>query len=344
MEQFDMQQYWKIMPQYHPGYPILRRQANVQGGVLLLYKGILNLMVVAAVFASAFAQMFATMFSSAMESAAMPELDLDAIMSEMMDSMGWGYLMAVLVGWVLLRLWKGNDFFHYEIYRTGRPMHLGTFVCLVCLAFGCQLPAQLLTMGLEWLSNLFGGSLTDVLQENGADMDTLPMWLYACLAAPITEELLFRGLLLRSMAPFGKKFAIVVSAVLFGLYHGNPIQTPYAFAVGLILGYVALEYNVIWAMVLHMMNNLLLGDSLPRLLQLLPYQLGDLVMWAVLILFFLVSIIILLLKWRQILHMRRQECVEPWQKHAFWKSPCMILVVVWSLLDIVMVCVMALRA
>ena len=331
------------MPQYHPGYPILRRQANVQGGVLLLYKGILNLMVVA-VFASAFAQMFATMFSSAMESATMPELDLDAIMSEMMDSMGWGYLMAVLVGWVLLRLWKGNDFFRYEIYRTGRPMPLGTFVCLVCLTFGCQLPAQLLTMGLEWLSNIFGGSLTDVLQENGADMDTLPMWLYACLAAPITEELLFRGLLLRSMAPFGKKFAIVVSAVLFGLYHGNPIQTPYAFAVGLILGYVALEYNVIWAMVLHMMNNLLLGDSLPRLLQLLPYQLGDLVMWAVLIIFFLVSIIILLLKWRQIRRRCWQECVEPWQKHAFWKSPCMILVVVWSLLDIVMVCVMALRA
>lgn len=349
MEEFDAQQYWldqqdpRQMIQYHPGYRALRSQANVQGGVLLLYKGIMNLMVIVAVFAATLAQMMGMLFSSGGDADAMMNIDMDALMGNMMASMGLGYLMAVLIGWVILRIWKGNDYFRYEIYRKGAPMPFVTFLCLVCLTFGCQLPAQLMSMGLEWVSNLLGGSLTEVMQENGADTDALPMWLYVCLAAPVTEELLFRGLLLRSIAPFGKKFAIVVTAVLFGLYHGNPIQTPYAFLVGLILGYVAMEYNVIWAMILHMMNNLLLSDSLPRLLQLLPYQLSEVIMWVILILFFLASAIILLLKWRTILQRNREEVVESWQNQAFWKSPCVILVCVWSILDIGMVCVMALR-
>ena len=35
--------------------------------------------------------------------------------------------------------------------------------------------------------------------------------------------------------------------------------------VGLVLGYTAVKYNIVWAMVLHMVNNLILGDTIPRL-------------------------------------------------------------------------------
>ena len=60
------------------------------------------------------------------------------------------------------------------------------------------------------------------------------------------------------------------SAFLFGLFHGNLLQTPYAFLVGLVLGYVAVEYSVGWSMALHIFNNLVLADLLSRLTANLP--------------------------------------------------------------------------
>ena len=316
----------------------LRRQANVQGGVLLIYRVIMNVALFAVIFAVSFAQAFRMSFEGGFY--ADFSAILNTVMDSMMDTMGWGHLAAVLIGWLILRLWKKKNFFKNEIYKPGKPMSIGGFMALTCLVMGCQLPAQLLTMGLEWVANLFGGSFVEILEQNAVDTDSLSLWLYVCLAAPITEEILFRGLVLRSLEPYGKKFAIIVSAVLFGLYHGNPIQTPYALLVGLILGYVAVEYNVIWAMVLHMINNLLLGDSLPRLLEGLPYNVADTVMWIVLIVFFLASLVVLLIKWRTVAEKSREETVEPWQKRAFWRSPCVVILCIMCLMDMGLILLM----
>lgn len=316
----------------------LRRQANLQGGALMIYRVIMN----AAVFAVIFAVAFAEAFRVALERG--PNADfgdmMEAVMGSMMDTMGWGYLLAVLVGWLILRLWKKNAFFKNEIYKPGKPMGVGTFVALVCLTFGCQLPAQLLTMGLEWVSNLLGGSFMEIMEKSAVDLNDPAMWLYVCLAAPITEELLFRGLVMRSVEPYGKKFAIVVSAVLFGLYHGSPVQTPYAILVGLVLGYVAMEYNVVWAMVLHMMNNLLLSDTMTRLLERLPYNMAEVVSWVVLILFFLAALVVLLCKWRAVAEKCREETIEPWQKRAFWRSPCVAILCLMCLADMGLILIM----
>lgn len=57
--------------------------------------------------------------------------------------------------------------------------------------------------------------------------------------APLFEELLFRGVLQRRLEKHaGNVFAVVLSAVLFGLYHGTPVQGLAAFLAGLFLGYV----------------------------------------------------------------------------------------------------------
>lgn len=317
----------------------LRRQANIQGGALLIYKVIMNVAVYAVIFAVSFAEAFKLAFAGGLDTDI--EATMEAVTDSTMAAMGWGYLLAVLAGWLILRLWKKNTFFKQEIYKPGKPMGVGSFIALVFLTFGCQLPAQLLTIAAEWVTNLFGGSIVRVLEENAVDMDNMSMWLYVALAAPITEELLFRGLVMRSLQPYGKKFAIIVSAVLFGLYHGNPIQTPYAILVGLILGYVAMEYNVVWAMVLHMMNNLLLSDTMTRLLERLPYNVAETVSWVVLIVFFLAALLVLLIKWRTVAEKCREETVDAWQKKAFWRSPCVIILCISCVFDMALICLMA---
>ena len=311
----------------------LRRQANIQGGALLIYKGIMNVAVIALTSAATVIVAIMATIAGFMHGA--QDMDMAAFTGELLTNvMGFGYLLAVVIGFVILLLWKKPCYIRQTILQKGNPMSPVSFLALVCLVFGCQLPAQLLTYGFDWLCGLFDGSFMEVLEQNAVDTDSLTMWLYVCLAAPIAEELLFRGLLLRSLEPYGKKFALLVSSVLFGLFHANPVQTPYAFLVGLLLGYAALQYHVVWAIVLHILNNLLLGDLLPRLLGILPYGLEEALGWIILGAFFLAALFVLLIKWRLVAEKCAEEQVQPWQRKAFWRAPCVVILCIWCCIDI----------
>jgi membrane protease YdiL (CAAX protease family) len=211
-------------------------------------------------------------------------------------SNGWGYIATCILGGIILLLWKKKDFCFKIIWKTGRPLKLGSFFSITAIFISGQLVFQVLAVILEWLLNLLGLSLMDSMEAASASADTLSMFLYMGLFAPVFEEVLFRGLVMRTLEPFGKKFAILASAYLFGIFHGNLIQSPYAFAVGLILGYVAMEHNIGWAMVLHMINNLILGDSLVRLTAGLGAGLSDLIFWIIIIGCGIASVLILIRK------------------------------------------------
>lgn len=312
----------------------LRREGNVQGGALMLYKAIMNIVVLLVTMVAAIPRILVTFLSGGFAEPSDYYLNMEPIQEAIESATGWGYLTAVAAGMGLLVIWKKMDFIRHEIFRPGKAMTVGTFFALLCLVFGLQVPTQLWAMGLEWICNRWDLSLLQVLEQNAMNQDHIGMWLYVCIAAPVFEEVVFRGLVLRSLQPYGKRFAITVSAILFGLFHGSPIQTPYAILVGFVLGFVAAEYNVIWAMVLHMMNNLLLSDVLPRVLSHLPEQLPDAVLWSILILCALAALIVLMLRWRDIRQWHREEQVKAWQRKALWLSPCIVILSLWCLLDL----------
>jgi membrane protease YdiL (CAAX protease family) len=164
--------------------------------------------------------------------------------------------------------------------------------------------------GLELFFNCFDKSLMPMLESVSGDSDTFSMFLYAAILAPIAEELLFRGYILRSLMPYGKKFAVFASAFLFGAFHGNLIQTPYAFLMGLVLGYVAVEYSAVWAIGVHTFNNLVLADLLTRLTANLPDQIYNAISLLLFGGFLLVSLVILLVKRRQIRAYNRSEWMD----------------------------------
>lgn len=91
--------------------------------------------------------------------------------------------------------------------------------------------------------------------------------LYLVVVAPVAEEFIFRGLVLKTIAPFGKKLAIVTSALLFGLMHGNLTQFLGAFAVGIIFAAVDIKYrSILPSIIIHTLNNILptiynIGDA-----------------------------------------------------------------------------------
>lgn len=87
-------------------------------------------------------------------------------------------------------------------------------------------------------------------------------WGYLALGilAPVAEELVFRGAILRSlMAYFNYRLPwipIVVSALLFGVVHGNVAQFANAFVMGLLLGWLYCRtHSIVLGVALHWVNN-----------------------------------------------------------------------------------------
>ncbi len=74
----------------------------------------------------------------------------------------------------------------------------------------------------------------------------------------LCEEFLFRATILRLLAPYSRSFAVIASALCFGLMHRNPIQILYATAAGIVIGFIYLKTgSYFWAFLTHFVNNLI---------------------------------------------------------------------------------------
>lgn len=111
-----------------------------------------------------------------------------------------------------------------------------------------------------------------------------------CVITPMIEEFVFRGMIFQSMRRFGDSFALTISAILFALFHGNLVQAPNAFVMGLLIGYMVLYSGSLWVGVLiHAVNNLF-NLLLNLLLAVLPEHLQPLFLLMQLALYLIVGI------------------------------------------------------
>jgi hypothetical protein len=84
------------------------------------------------------------------------------------------------------------------------------------------------------------------------------------IIAPLTEELIFRGVIMHGlMRNYSKFTAISVSALMFALFHLNPWQFPATFILGILLGILMVRTRNIYLCILgHAINNGLVLFSL----------------------------------------------------------------------------------
>lgn len=72
-----------------------------------------------------------------------------------------------------------------------------------------------------------------------------------CILAPIIEEILMRGYLLKGLsASYGSIIALLISSLLFSLLHFNLVQTFSAFICGIVLGTLYLQTGSIFCCIL----------------------------------------------------------------------------------------------
>ena len=153
-----------------------------------------------------------------------------------------------------------------------------------------------LSLGLNIALSFVGlTNASDSFQRTASVQYSLPLPLglviYGILI-PFTEELLFRGIIQnRIRRYFPVWLAILLDALIFGCYHGNPVQILYAFLMGLALA-VVYEYHQLLAapVIMHIAANLLIY-FLSR--QVGFYPNGPLLAFSVLLLMISVCIMVL---------------------------------------------------
>ena len=134
-------------------------------------------------------------------------------------------------------------------YIRSRPWAV-LFWCAIA-AFGAIIPSSFLQEVMPELPNIV---------EDEFDMILRNRWGYFAvgLLAPISEELVFRGAILRALLRWTPRHwvAIAISAVLFALIHANPAQMPHAFLIGLLLGWLYYRTDsIVPGIVYHWVNN-----------------------------------------------------------------------------------------
>lgn len=211
------------------------------------------------------------------------------------------------------------------------PMGVGRFlgwfvICMGGVYFG-NLIGQFLMAA---VSVITGQPMVNQVEEMIMDMSMWAVILSAVIIAPIMEELVFRKLVLDRLAGYGPAVAMFVSALVFGLAHGNFYQFFYAFLLGLIFAYIYLRTGKVrYSMVLHMMVNFC-GSVIPILLMRVADEseaaailasVTQLVLMGVLM---LGGLILLIVKWKEIRTYVHGNTVRGWRK-CLVTSPGMIL-------------------
>lgn len=158
-------------------------------------------------------------------------------------------------------------------YIRSRPW--ATFFWTTLLALGTILP-------LSWLEGFIPDSLTeDFAGEIITQMlGTTEGYFVICMLAPLAEEIVFRGAIIRRLVEWGRAIrekrldtmgkkggtaltdrkiewvAIIISSLLFALAHLNPAQVPHAIIVGVLLGWLFVKTgSIVPGFLLHWINN-----------------------------------------------------------------------------------------
>lgn len=222
------------------------------------------------------------------------------------------YLCGMLPGWLILRRIPAEPI---DRHRLGAPALLATVSVSVVFLLVGSLAGNLVN---AWLSFLTGEAIQNPVEELAGQTPLGVMALCTVVLAPVAEELFFRKAVMDRLRRYGDAPAILISAVIFGLAHGNFSQFFYAFLLGLVFGALYCRTgSVRYGIALHMAINFFgsvystlllrrIGDATNLEVLLadpiaLGMYLGDLAVYGLAILAFIPSMIYLLRR----LHLRR---------------------------------------
>ncbi|MGM9625845.1 MAG: lysostaphin resistance A-like protein [Eubacteriales bacterium] len=156
---------------------------------------------------------------------------------------------------ITLLIFRDRVFRPYIPFRASMPEH--------------AISAIFMTVAVLYVFGAVTGVISDIFESLGLPLayydtylpDTpLRIFLYflsSVILPAFVEEMIFRGYILHMLLPYGKTFAILTSAVLFGVMHLYLPQLLYASVAGILIGYFVVRSESLWiGILIHAVNNL----------------------------------------------------------------------------------------
>lgn len=139
---------------------------------------------------------------------------------------------------------------------------------LLLICFGAMYAGNILGNTVAYIlgaitGNSFSNPLLDFLSGSGFIFNLIA----TVLIAPVMEEFIFRKLIIDRTMKYGESVSVWISALLFGLYHGNIFQLFYAFLLGAIFAFIYVKTgNLKYCIFFHSTINLFGGIIAPLLM------------------------------------------------------------------------------
>lgn len=119
------------------------------------------------------------------------------------------------------------------------------------------------TMIINYISAIFQ-SIMGITFESGLEdmtaegpISAIVLTFSLAVIPAVVEEFCIRGVVLQPLRRYGDKFAIIMSAAIFSILHGNMVQIPYTLVAGIYFGYLCVATGSLWpSIVLHFVNNM----------------------------------------------------------------------------------------
>lgn len=143
-----------------------------------------------------------------------------------------------------------------SIYSAPKASAFKTIIIIFLSVFGClaaMFSTGFITSFFEGFGFTFSSGEDPVI--NNA-MDIVAMFVGTAVIPPLVEEFAMRHVVMQPLRKYGNSFAILASALAFGVFHGTPTQIPFAFLCGLFLGYAVIATESIWTgVIIHAIVN-----------------------------------------------------------------------------------------
>lgn len=156
-----------------------------------------------------------------------------------------------------------------------RKVTFGQFSASAVMCYSLMIACNIVGLLITFVIGLIKGGAVNNVMVNllSGNENMVLLFVYMVLLAPVFEEYIFRKLLVDSTLRYGKGIAILLSGLIFGLFHGNLNQFAYAFALGVFLAFLYAETgNIKFTIGLHMFLNFM-GSTVGMLvLKLLPVE------------------------------------------------------------------------
>ncbi len=170
----------------------------------------------------------------------------------------WISLFYAIATIAIFGFWFQKRFRALDVTNISSHFNGGLILGIVLLTPGLQYITTYLINFVSIINPQWLRSYESLMETAGLTDVTPVLACYAVLLGPISEELIYRGIILsyaKKELPFFA--ANLTQAILFGVYHMNILQGIYAFFVGLFLGYICHKTGSIFpSMLLHICFNL----------------------------------------------------------------------------------------